>query len=153
MQLLVWPQIKYKAIKETQTRHRLLQQSNHSLASPLAVFHTQASGSISVSNSDYTNFHQPSLRRVKLRSNLTQQTIISKPYTCNQPAMIQSMLRTYNASSQLISSVKRTFVESPNARKVMRVGMVNSFQLNSMETQGLPSANSPTPFHGKGPAV
>ena len=53
--------------------------------SSLAMFHKQASGSISVSNSDYTNFHQPNLRRVKLRSNLAQQTAISKPYTCNQP--------------------------------------------------------------------
>ena len=45
------------------------------------------------------------------------------------------------------------FVESPNARKVMRVRMVNSFQFNGMETQGFPSANSPASFHGTGPAV
>ena len=42
-------------------------------------------------------------------------------------AMIQRTLRAYNASSQLIISVKRMFVENPNARRVMRVGMVNSF--------------------------
>ena len=68
-------------------------------------------------------------------------------------AMIQSVLRAYNASSQLISSIKGTFIESPNARKVMRVGMVNSFQLNDMETQGFPSAKSPAPFCGTGPAA
>ena len=67
--------------------------------------------------------------------------------------MIQSTLREYNASSQLISSVKRMFVESPNARKVMRVWMVNSFQFNGMETQGFPSANSPASFRGTRPAV
>ena len=70
-----------------------------------------------------------------------------------QLAMIQSTLHAYNASSQLISSVKRMFVESPNARKVTQVGMVNSFQFNGMETQGFPSANSPAPFRGTGPAV
>ena len=68
-------------------------------------------------------------------------------------AMIQSMLRAYNASSQLISSIKRMFVESPNATKVTRVGMVNLFQFNGMETQGFPSANSPALFRGTGPAV
>ena len=36
-----------------------------------------------------------------------------------QLTTIQRMLHTYNVSGQLISSVKRTFVESPNARKVM----------------------------------
>ena len=36
MQQLIWPQIKCEAIEETQTSHRLLQQSIH----PLAVFHT-----------------------------------------------------------------------------------------------------------------
>ena len=45
------------------------------------------------------------------------------------------------------------FVESPNARKVMRVGMVNSFQLNGMKTQGFPSAKSSAPFCSTGPAV
>ena len=44
-----------------------------------------------------------------------------------QLAMIQSALRAYNVSSQLISSVKDMFVESPNARKVMLVGMINSY--------------------------
>ena len=68
-------------------------------------------------------------------------------------AMIQSALRAYNVSSQLISSVKHTFVDSPNARKVTRVGMVNSLQFNGMETQGFPSVNSPAPFRGTGPAV
>ena len=67
--------------------------------------------------------------------------------------MIQSMLCAYNASSLLISSIKRMLVESPNARKVMQVGMVNSFQLNGMETQGFPSAKSPAPFRRTGPAV
>ena len=63
--------------------------------------------------------------------------------------MIQSILHAYNASSQLISSVKRTFVETPNARKVTRVAMVNSFQFNGMETQSFP----PAPFRHTGPAV
>ena len=67
--------------------------------------------------------------------------------------MIQSTLRPYNASSLLISSIKCTFLESTNARKVMRVGMVNSFQLNGMETQSFPSAKSPAPFRGTGPEV
>ena len=70
-----------------------------------------------------------------------------------QLAMIQSMLCACNASSQLISSVKGTFVESPNARKVTRVRIVNSFQLNGMETQDLPLAKSPTLFRGTGAAL
>ena len=59
----------------------------------------------------------------------------------------------HNASSQLISSIERMIVESPNARKITQVGVVNSFQLNGMETQGFPSAKSPVPFCGTGPAV
>ena len=70
-----------------------------------------------------------------------------------QLTMIQSALHAYNASSQLISSVKGTFVEGLNARKAKRVEMVNSFQLNGMEIQVFPSANSPAPFHGTGPVV
>ena len=62
--------------------------------------------------------------------------------------MIQSALYAYNANSQLVSTVKGTFVESPNARKVMQVGMVNLFQLNSIEIQGFTLAKSPAPFHG-----
>ena len=57
-----------------------------------------------------------------------------------QLAMMLSMLHSYNASSQLVDSVKSTFVESPNAREVMQVRMVNPFQLNDMEIQGFPSA-------------
>ena len=70
-------------------------------------------------------------------------------------AMIQSALHTraYTASSKLISCIKRMFVENLNTSKVMRVGMVNSFQLNGMENQGFPSAKSPAPFRGTGPAV
>ena len=34
-----------------------------------------------------------------------------------QLAMIRSMLRAYNASSQLINSIKRTFVESRSEHK------------------------------------
>ena len=64
--------------------------------------------------------------------------------------MMQSALR---ASSQLVSSAKGTFVEILNARLVMRVGMVNPFQLNGMETQGFPSAKPPALFRGIGPAV
>ena len=81
MQQLVWPQIKCEAIKETQTSHQLLQQSIR----PLAVFHVQASGFISISNSDNTDFHQLSLRKVKLHTNLAQQTIVAKPYMFDQP--------------------------------------------------------------------
>ena len=58
-----------------------------------------------------------------------------------------------NASNQLISRVKRTFVENPNTRKVTLIGIVNSFQLNGMETLGFPSAEPPTPLCGTGPAV
>ena len=81
MQQLVWSQIKCEAIKEIQTSRCLLQQSIH----PLAVFHTQASGFISVSHSDDTNFHQISLRRVKLHINLARWSIIAKPYRFDQP--------------------------------------------------------------------
>ena len=58
--------------------------------------------------------------------------------------MVQSALRAYNASSQLVSTVKGTFVEIPNARKVMRVGMVDLFWLNGMETQDFPLAKTLT---------
>ena len=57
--------------------------------------------------------------------------------------MIQSGLRGHNTSSQLISSIKDTFVESPNARKVMRVGMVNLFWLNGMESRAFHWLNQP----------
>ena len=67
--------------------------------------------------------------------------------------MIQSALRTYNASSQLVSSTKGMFVEIPNARLVTRVGMVNPFQINGMETRAFPSAKLPALFRGTGPAV
>ena len=58
-------------------------------------------------------------------------------------AMMQSLLHAYNVSSQLVSSIKGTFVEILNARLVTQVGMVNPFQLNSMETQGFPLAKTP----------
>ena len=93
---------------------------------PLAVFHTQASGSVSVSNSNYTNFHQPSLRSVKLHSNFAQQTIISKPYTCD--------------------------VCRESERKEDYTSWNGKF-IPAMETQGFPSANSPAPFRSTGPAV
>ena len=86
-------------------------------------FGTQASGFVSFCNSDDTNLHQPSLKRVKLGTNLA--------------------FCAYNVSSQLISNIKGTFVEIPNPRKVMQVGMVNPFWLNGMETQGFPSAKPP----------
>ena len=35
-------------------------------------------------------------------------------------------MHNYNVSSQLVNNIKSTFVESPNARKVMLVGMVTS---------------------------
>ena len=53
----------------------------------------------------------------------------------------------------LVASNVDKFLDSPNARKGTRVGMVNSFQFNGMETQGFPSTGSPAPFHGTGPAV
>ena len=68
-------------------------------------------------------------------------------------AMMQSVLCAYNASSQLVSSAKGTFVENPNARLVTQVGMVNLFRLNGMETQGFPLAKPPTQFRGTGPTV
>ena len=60
-----------------------------------------------------------------------------------QLAMIQNTLH-----SQLISSIKGTFIESPNARKVTQAGIVNPFKLNSMEIQGLSSAKLPAVFCG-----
>ena len=57
-----------------------------------------------------------------------------------QLAMMQNVLHAYNASSQLVITIKGTFVENPNTRKVMRVGKINPFLLNSKETQGFPSA-------------
>ena len=45
-------------------------------------------------------------------------------------AMMQNALYAYNASSQLVSSIKGMFVGSPNARKVTQVSLVNKFQLN-----------------------
>ena len=48
---------------------------------------------------------------------------------------MQSMLHTYNVSNQLASSIKGTFIESPNARKIMQVSMVNPFWPNGMETK------------------
>ena len=67
--------------------------------------------------------------------------------------MMQGALRAYNASSQLVSSAKGTFIEIPNVRLVTRVGMVNPFRLNGLETQGFPSAKPPALFRGTGPAV
>ena len=58
-------------------------------------------------------------------------------------AMIQSGLRGHNTSSQLISSIKGTFVESPNTRKVTRVGMVNLFWLNGIEPRAFHWLNQP----------
>ena len=70
-----------------------------------------------------------------------------------QLSMMLSTQRTYNESSTMVISIKGAFVESLNARKAMQVGMVNPFQLNSMETQGFPSAKPTVPFCSKGPAV
>ena len=42
-------------------------------------------------------------------------------------AMIQSVLRGYNTSGQLISSVKDTYVGSLNAKKVTQVKIANPF--------------------------
>ena len=64
-----------------------------------------------------------------------------------------AFFHTYNASSQLVSSDKSTFVENPNARKVQRVGMANPYQINGMEIQGFLSAKNPTSFRSTGPAV
>ena len=68
-----------------------------------------------------------------------------------------SALRAYNASSQLISSTKGTYVEIPNAGLVMQVGMVNPFQLNSMKTRiktrNFPSAKPQALFCSMGAAV
>ena len=40
---------------------------------------------------------------------------------------VQSVLRSYSASIQLFSSVKGTFIDSPNARKVTQVSIANPF--------------------------
>ena len=62
-------------------------------------------------------------------------------------------IHTYNANSQLVSSIKSIFAKNPNTRKVKQVGMANPYQIIGMETQGFPSAKNPTPFRGTGPAV
>ena len=54
--------------------------------------------------------------------------------------MMQITLYAYNASSQLVSSVKSKFVDYLNVGKVMQVSMVNPYWINSMETKGFPSA-------------
>ena len=61
--------------------------------------------------------------------------------------MMQTALRAYNASSRLISSAKSTFIENPKARKVKRVGMVNLYRINGIETQGLSITELKTPHH------
>ena len=58
-------------------------------------------------------------------------------------AIIQSILYAYNASSQLIGSIKRMFVWSLNTTKFMRFGMVNPFRLNSIEIHGFLSTKLP----------
>ena len=68
-------------------------------------------------------------------------------------AMMQSVLHAYNASGQLVSSAKGTFVEIPKTRLVMQVGMVNPLRLNVMETLGFPSAKPSAQFRGTGPVV
>ena len=62
-------------------------------------------------------------------------------------AMMQTALRAYNASSRLISSAKSTFIENPKARKVKRVGMINLYRINGIETQGLSITELKTPHH------
>ena len=64
-----------------------------------------------------------------------------------------SALHAYNASSQVVSSVKATFIESPNTMKVVGVSMANQFQLNNMEIQGYPLAKPPALLLSTGPAV
>ena len=59
------------------------------------------------------------------------------PHDNVQLAMMQSALCAYNASSQLVSSIKGAFVKSPNAQKVMWVSMVKAFCLNDMETSNM----------------
>ena len=74
-----------------------------------------------------------------------------------QLAMMSSSCRlcfhAYNDSNQLVSSVKSTFVENSNARKVKLVGMVDLYWINGMETQGFPSTKKPALFCGTRPAA
>ena len=77
--------------------------------------------------------------------------------------MMQSVLFAYNTSSQLVTSIKGTFMESLNTRMGTRVKMVtqirmvtwvsvaNQFWPYGMEAQ--PSAQPPAPFCGTEPAV
>ena len=67
-------------------------------------------------------------------------------------AMMQNALCAYNVSSQLVSSDKGKFLEITNARLITQVGMINPFRLNSMETQGFPSAK-PSALGATGPAL
>ena len=56
-------------------------------------------------------------------------------------AMMKRVLHACNVSSQLLSSIKGTVKEQPNARKVMQVSIVNPFWLNGMEPKAFYQLN------------
>ena len=95
------------------------------------ICYTQASSSISIYafKSDHTNFHQPSLRIVKLHSSLVYQMSFCKAI-CLQLAMQSTLCECEQPT--VYSSIKGTFIYSLNARKVMQVSMTNTFWLNTM---------------------
>ena len=55
--------------------------------------------------------------------------------------MMLITLRACNASSQVVSSIKSTFVDNLIARKVMQVSMANPYWFNSMETKAFHQLN------------
>ena len=112
-------------IKVIEIRRSLLQQSIH----PLAVFHIHrhqvllasviAMTLISTSQASEELNYVPTWPSRQLLEAIHMQL-----------AMMQIALHAYNASSQLVRSIKSTFVEDPNARKVKRVRMVNLYWIN-----------------------
>ena len=88
------------------------------------LFYTmQASNSFRVSNGKDTDFHQPNLRKLNYTSTGLADECCEPIHV--QLAIMQSMLHTYNVSSQLVNCIKDTFIESPNARNIMQVSIVN----------------------------
>ena len=78
-----------------------------------------------------TDFYQLILCRVKLCSSLAEQMNFTKPYAYDWPWRACFMIIIL--CSQLFSNIKGTFIDGPNARKVMWVSMSNPLWLTSME--------------------
>ena len=110
-------------------------------AYPLVVFHTQASCSIGISNIDDNNFQLSALQELNYTPTKHGRLLL-RSHT-HVLSMMQITLCVYNASSQLVSSVKSMFVWSLNARKVKQVSMVKPYQINSMKLKAFLQPNHP----------